>query len=322
MKVMLYLSGEHPTLPSSEVISVLKGEGINYELLRENKLMILDIDTENPDFLSRLALTRYASEFVDKGDDLSKLALPTYNKISMHETFAVRCIGKKGIGKKRIEEELGGKIKKLGMKVNLDNPDVEVLCFIDRDFFIGIKYSFLTLTRDFNVRKPQYRPYFHPTGMHPKIARVLVNLARVKPSDTILDPFCGTGGILIEAGLMEMKIFGTDIDEEKVRGCRKNLKYYGLSGEIETANALKIKKTKVDAVVTDPPYGRSSFVSEKNLKEFYNKFLKVAVSVLKKNGHVVLVLPKSYTLESARVLETHDVRVHRSLVRRIWVLGK
>jgi hypothetical protein len=43
------------------------------------------------------------------------------------------------------------------------------------------------------------------------------------PGEWILDPFCGTGGTLIEAALIGCREAGTDADLEMIAGSRKNL---------------------------------------------------------------------------------------------------
>ncbi len=47
------------------------------------------------------------------------------------------------------------------------------------------------------ARKVTHRPFSLPISLHPKLARALVNLARVPMGGVLLDPFCGTGGILL-----------------------------------------------------------------------------------------------------------------------------
>src|SRR5438132_10142106 len=51
-------------------------------------------------------------------------------------------------------------------------------------------------------RRPRMRPSFHPSTMVPKLARSLVNLSQAVPGSTFLAPFCGVGGILLEASLL------------------------------------------------------------------------------------------------------------------------
>jgi len=126
---------------------------------------------------------------------------------------------------------------------------------------------------------------------------------------------------------MGMKIFGSDIDERMVDGCIENLKFYGICGEIRRANALNLKENlqkPVDAIATDPPYGKSSFTSNKNLAEFYKNFLDSAAQILDAGKFMVIVLPHEYKLnfKGFTVREFHDVRMHKSLTRRIWVLER
>lgn len=59
----------------------------------------------------------------------------------------------------------------------------------------------------------------------PQLARILVNLARSAEEPRILDPFCGTGGILAEAYLLGQAVVGVDKDFETVRHARDNLKW-------------------------------------------------------------------------------------------------
>ena len=51
----------------------------------------------------------------------------------------------------------------------------------------------------------------------------------VKKNETLLDPFCGTGGILIEAGILGINIIGSDIDKKLVYGCKENLNFYNIN---------------------------------------------------------------------------------------------
>ena len=53
--------------------------------------------------------------------------------------------------------------------------------------------------------------------------RALVNMSGAIPGEWILDPFCGTGGTLIEASLIGCRAAGTDADPEMIAGSRINL---------------------------------------------------------------------------------------------------
>ena len=60
----------------------------------------------------------------------------------------------------------------------------------------------------------------------PKLAQILINLCGpLKPSSTILDPFCGTGVVLQEALLMSYRAYGTDVSERMIKYSEKNLEW-------------------------------------------------------------------------------------------------
>ncbi len=73
------------------------------------------------------------------------------------------------------------------------------------------------------------------TGMlPPKLARMLVNLAigtRDPASIHLLDPFCGSGTVLMEASVMGVgRVTGGDIDERQVKGARDNMNWLKTHG--------------------------------------------------------------------------------------------
>ncbi|MBU1348922.1 methyltransferase domain-containing protein [Patescibacteria group bacterium] len=59
----------------------------------------------------------------------------------------------------------------------------------------------------------------------PKLARIMVNLARVTDGGTMCDPFCGSGTVLMEAALAThaSTIIGSDIEERQVASTQENL---------------------------------------------------------------------------------------------------
>ena len=74
-------------------------------------------------------------------------------------------------------------------------------------------------------RKAHLRPELQPTSLHPRLARALINLTGIRKG-ILLEPFCGAGGILLEAGLMGIKTVGYDIDKIVLKKCKINLNFY------------------------------------------------------------------------------------------------
>lgn len=75
------------------------------------------------------------------------------------------------------------------------------------------------------ARRDRKRPYQDiKRGMlPPKIARIMANLASAGQARTLLDPFCGTGTILMEAMLTGCSVIGSDLDPQAVEGTKANL---------------------------------------------------------------------------------------------------
>ena len=78
----------------------------------------------------------------------------------------------------------------------------------------------------------------------PKLAMMVINIAGAKPSDTILDPFCGSGTIITEAMLMGYQnIIGSDVSEKAIEDSKKNIEW--------TKSKNNFADTKINIFVAD-----------------------------------------------------------------------
>jgi len=149
-----------------------------------------------------------------------------------------------------------------------------------------------------------------------------VNLACPKPGDILLDPFCGTGGILIEAGLLGARALGSDFDPMMVAGCRRNIQDPELL--LADATTLPFRSHAIDSVVTDLPYGQSVCIKKADtMDQLYADALDEIRRILKPGRRAVVVTHKDISgiaADHMTVLQRHDQRVHKSLTRRVLVL--
>ena len=78
------------------------------------------------------------------------------------------------------------------------------------------------------TRRDREKPVRDPlVGMlPPKLAQTLINLTNAQPEDTLLDPFCGTGTVLMEAFAMGMNSRGSDISPDMVEATRVNMGWF------------------------------------------------------------------------------------------------
>lgn len=101
----------------------------------------------------------------------------------------------------------------------------------------------------------------------PKLARILVNLAQVPDDGTLLDPFCGSGTILMEAALAAdaRRIIGSDIEAKQVDDTNRNIAWLEKENIIGRAVAERITTFIADArILADhlPPASIDSIVTE------------------------------------------------------------
>ena len=165
--------------------------------------------------------------------------------------------------------------------------------------------------------------------MPAKLSRCMVNLAKPKAGELVFDPFCGTGSILIEAALIGCTILGLDVQRRMMKGSLKNMEYFNIKPEgLIVSDARNPPITKVDSVVTDPPYGRSATTLKLTTGEIVEGVLGSVQEVLKKGGRICMAAPKTLdigcigTTLRYKHLESHFVYVHRSLTREIAVFEK
>jgi tRNA (guanine10-N2)-dimethyltransferase len=101
-------------------------------------------------------------------------------------------------------------------QVDLSNPTLFIEIFIDKDMATVSRLLYQNF-ESFEDRKAHLRPVLHPTAMHPKMARALINILNPALNERIIDPFCGACGILTEAGLLGLKFEGYDIDKKSLK---------------------------------------------------------------------------------------------------------
>lgn len=286
--------------------------------------------------VERLAFTRRVADLVGTTDAEveSARALLSVATVDRAGSVAVRARdvrGSTGVDTQRVERILGGVLVDRGFPVDLEDPDHVLLVLFGDGTRTGngtacaLGWLVAEPPREF-APAPTDRPFFQPGTMDPPLARALANLAGARPGRTILDPMCGTGGVLVEAGLVGARTVGVDAQAKMARGARENLVAY-LSGGFETlegdATRLPVVRDAVDGVVFDAPYGRQSSIRGGDRHSLVAGALGEARRVAPR---AVVVGDRDWA-DVARnqgwIVETAlSRRVHRSLVRHVLVLDR
>jgi len=164
----------------------------------------------------------------------------------------------------------------------------------------------------------------------PKLARMMINLATPQNGNktavganghsplrqmSVLDPFCGSGTVLMEATLMGFKnLIGSDISEKAVNDTKINLDWLTQIEGVETSEIRLFNKPietlagdlkeKVDTIVAETYLGPplSGRETPNRQKQIWNELLEHTASglaalnqLLKKGGVAILALPAFQT---------------------------
>lgn len=342
MELLCIQSQEHPKLPQAELNAVIECEKLqcSMEVVTDGLVILKEISDEEIDnyyqiLTRRLGYTHEVHQIIKKSNmedfeqDMSSIDWQEY----INENFAVRL---KRFNSQAdtvaIERKAGSLILEntTDIKVNLSKPKtlVRLVAFEDIIYIAIEKYHLNK--KHFEDIKPHKRPFFYPGSMSPKLARCMVNLSRVREGQLLLDPFCGTGGILIEAGLIGCKVIGSDINWKMKNGTAINLEYCGIN-DYRTfhldVRELKMYE-KVAGVVTDPPYGISTSTGDIDGDDIFKEFFRAIYDNMADDAYLCMASPHYVDLNPMmdevgfELFEQYSIKMHRSLTRIISVIKK
>jgi len=203
--------------------------------------------------------------------------------------------------------------------VDLKKADTKIKLYSDGEKIFVTK-NLWTNSEKFEERKAHNRLYNHPTALHPKLARAMINLAGSSSKiKKIADPFCGSGGILIEGALMNKKMIGIDIDKVQIIRAKENLKSLNLKSEVSLGDALDFCE-EVDAIISDLPYGKNSKVNniDNTLRNFFNK-ITTCTKILVIGSEEKMNLPRLIGFEWV-IVEEFSIYIHKTMTKKIFVL--
>jgi tRNA (guanine10-N2)-dimethyltransferase len=342
-KLFFLLSGEHKDLPASELKAVLEAEGFCY-VVTEKLDQVIRIEAERScveAIQRRAALTRVCGlELFSCEAEMSTIVRNMRERslneaLAQKEGFVVRVKRVRDYASKIREMTLERTLGRLVLdkvptaRVKLKSPEKTFIGILTDDKFIfGLKLAEIP-AKPFVERRPRRKPFFHPSAMQGKLARCMVNLAEPKTGELVFDPLCGTGTTLIEASLIGCRTVGLDIQRRMARGTIRNMSHFRIRVDgIVVADVRNPPVTKVDCVVTDPPYGISSTTLRRTTSQIVEELLIAVNGMINKGQRVCMASPRTLRIERIGMmlgykhLESHFVYVHRSLTREIVVFEK
>jgi len=340
-KTLFLLSGENPTLPFAELNALHRiFEPAVQPHLADTRIAFSGIDPAKAKVIAeRSAYSKMVCSCLAHGPieemqaAVQEIPEEALDKLHLKaSSFRVRVTKLQGAQADSVgvEKELCRRVLALQPQLRLDlsKPELTFAVIITPStYFVGL-LRYVRPARQFSDRLAKQRPFMTPSTLQPKLARCMVNLGANAPACNILDPFSGSGAILVECGLLGHPYVGLEIAGWISRGCLRNLKAY-LAGEemVVQADARQPPLRRgVGSIVTDPPYGRSASISGKSLPELMEDFFSNIGDVMAPSGRMCLASPLGKHIgdiavrQGFSVKESHRLYVHGTLTREVMVL--
>jgi len=319
-------SGEHAELARREVAGAVEAVG---GMTRDTPGVavvgrLLEVRVPNEASLAtlagRLALARRTLVRVDRSTSVIEAAT---GEGAAGRSAAFRRLGRPGAAADEVVRAVGRAYVLGGGSIDLERPERRYwLAEGEGAAEVLLREVAATERGEFALRAMPRLPFRRPVSLPPRLARAAVNLAAVRPGELVLDPFLGTGALLAEAALLGARVFGVDADPSMVRGALRNFQHLGVRAEaFVEGDARQVEfpepPPRFDAIVTDPPYGRSSASLGAEPARLVPEVLSRWQRSLNPSGRVVVLSPGGPTslsepwVEECRI----PVRVHRSLTR-------
>ena len=346
-----HLAANHPNLPFFELNNIFEGEEFKFKIIEKQQQCVIVECTNDAAYrvanrasYCKRVVRLLIKEKIPEENLIEKIAKKIRSNIDFsnivlpNDTFCVRVYKViKNMYKKEsllLESKIGKIIYQAlnqQNKVNLKNPKISfVLLLTDQEYLFGTEL-FARESGYFLNREPGKRPFFKPGTLEPRFARLMANLSKIGSKKILLDPFCGPGGILVEASIMNCNVIGTDIDRKMILGAKKNIKHYSKNKNYELlladARSLPFDNT-INCIATDPPYGKSTSTYGNQIKELLSQFLNETRDVLSMNGIIAIGITSETPLkeiiedEGYKLEMLEEIYIHKSLTRKIGVCMK
>ncbi|MBI2136810.1 RsmD family RNA methyltransferase [Candidatus Woesearchaeota archaeon] len=347
MKYIFLLSGENVKFAAAEAKALFNVKDAKLN----SRALIAEINDFDMIKAADLAYTHRICEYLFDATNANVInKTKKFNFQTIYKNnFAVRIINTGNEESKFTEKQLGSIIwrnlgaNKIKPRVKLENSSTQIdFIFSQDNFFCG--KLILKSEHDFEQRKAHKRKVLHPSSLHPKLARGMVNLLgadkgnkadkKNKTKDSVIcDSFVGTGGILIEAGLLGYKTIGFDINKWMVKAANENLKSYKIKNyKIINTDALEISnyKTKsgnIKYICTDLPYAINT--KEVDILKLYASFFALLRKIRVKRAVIGLPYFTNYkNINYKKLIASNKLKcpaefefyIHKNLRKKVFVI--
>ncbi|MBT3418963.1 MAG: methyltransferase domain-containing protein [Candidatus Magasanikbacteria bacterium] len=316
--------GHQPHISIAEILFTLSKEEYDATIEKETKQYII-VSTkrilDTPQIMAKLGGTKKISEAIPKTEGSIQDRIIEYLQQTTPEGKIHFSLS--GEGAKPFALQVKKELKALGRSVRF--IEAKNTATIKNNSLIRKQGDLLNIKDTLFVTRAiqpfedfAKRDYGRPrsddkSGMlPPKLAKILINLSEIQPNETLLDAFCGSGTVLMEAlssGIQH--IIGTDISIRAVRDSEANMSW--LEEQVDTnatvtifqhdatTKTKKIAENTIDAIVSEPYMGKPLTGKEgkqlltkqaKELRQLFVKTFKQFHRIVKPGGIIIFIVPQ------------------------------
>ncbi|KAL3809583.1 hypothetical protein ACHAXA_005799, partial [Cyclostephanos tholiformis] len=198
-----------------------------------------------------------------------------------------------------VEREVGGAMSEYYAHVRPKMIDFDVQIRVDvvsTKVIVGTQINVDDLSKERHFLR-----FRNAVTIKTNLAYAMIRCANIKIGDLVVDPFCGSGTILLEAldfYQKRIKCVGMDVSRRSANGAQENARAEGFDDDLCQFHCCdarnfrkKLEEESVDAIVTNMPWGvMTGHKNVSDLQSMYEVFLRTAWYILKDKARIVMLV--------------------------------
>ena len=334
-----FILGRNPELSRAEIIEFLKArERTHKEILFEKNLLIIETNEGEKFNIQEFGGTIHIGTILSEGTTEDVTEYLNKNEIIPADKFSYAIFGNQSSEllknkfkerKKKATIKHGRKQIKFqnGKKQELPSADFYIFYHKHKEsVYLGISNQNYNNTeiKKRDMQKPSRR---ESLAISPRLSKILINLSGAKPHDLLLDPFCGIGGILQEALVKKINVYGIDKDKQATEDAEKNLQWLTKNYEIknrytiENKDSRKTPDLQFAAIATETPLGKilRKKPTDNEAKQIIQDFEAYIIPILKRlkkvkkpNAKIAITFPviKKFHADTKKIANKTELNIY------------
>jgi len=293
--ILLICNEKQPEITLSEArkyFNDVKLIGNHVEILTDDYIEVFNLRTFSEVLLCPLTDTDYNYEKVARlfSEKITVEMLNAWHNGLPPYRYRIELRGENMDRSKEIKKISEAFVKFYGDNLVNSPSDYEVEIRIEKD---GTKCSAALKLYTLEDNRFNYRIKTLPASIKGETAAVCVRLISkyLQDNGDILDPFCGTGTMLIERAKYKgnVNLYGVDIYGEAIKSAEINTKAGELKANLIKSDIIKFSsEIKYDEIISNMPYGLR-VGSHKENEILYRDFIEKIPQLLKPKGYLFLL---------------------------------